>query len=169
MCTVLSSSAISKHWLRQLYRWWQREGKTLQHPSMSVQLFVGTFVSIQVEGGATARPWLADWLWEAEGRPLYSLRRNRLLAVLSVFLLNTQEMQTGRDKRVIRQRGRAELITEDRTELEDEDLVSLDGVEVVVHGEEDLGVNTQRVSCLHIPISTVYSSFIIKISDILDI
>lgn len=46
-------------------------------------------------------------------------------------------MQTERGERVIRQRGRAELITEDLTNLEDENFVSLDGVEVVVHGEED--------------------------------
>lgn len=43
-------------------------------------------------------------------------------------------MQTDR---VIRQRERAELFA-DLANLEDVDFVSLDGVEVVVHGQEDL-------------------------------
>lgn len=66
--------------------------------------------------------------------PLYGLGKNRLLAVLDQ---DTEGMQTENGEGAIRQRGRAELITEDLTDLEGEDLVSLDGVEVVVHGQED--------------------------------
>lgn len=44
---------------------------------------------------------------------------------------------TNRKMRAIRQRGRAELTAEDLTYLEDKDLVSLDSVEVVIHGQED--------------------------------
>lgn len=47
------------------------------------------------------------------------------------FLKKMEGMQTDR---AIRQRERAELFAN----LEDVDFVSLDGVEVVVHGQEDL-------------------------------
>lgn len=40
---------------------------------------------------------------------------------------------------MVRQRGRAQLITTDLASSEDKDLVSLDGVKIVVQGEEDLG------------------------------
>lgn len=49
------------------------------------------------------------------------------------FLKNMDGMQTDR---AIRQRGRAEVFA-DLANLEDVDFVSLDGVEVVVHGQED--------------------------------
>lgn len=47
------------------------------------------------------------------------------------------EKDGGDANRVIRQRERAELFA-DLANLEDVDFVSLDGVEVVVHGQEDL-------------------------------
>lgn len=47
------------------------------------------------------------------------------------------EKDGGDANRVIRQRERAELFA-DLANLEDIDFVSLDGVEVVVHGQEDL-------------------------------
>lgn len=50
------------------------------------------------------------------------------------FLKKMEGMQTDR---AIRQRERAELFA-DPANLEDVDFVSLDGVEVVVHGQEDL-------------------------------
>lgn len=59
--------------------------------------------------------------------------------LLFFFFKNTKETET--ERRAIRQRRRAELITKDLTNLEDVDLVSLDGVEVVVHGQEDLSGN----------------------------
>lgn len=37
--------------------------------------------------------------------------------------------------------AKAERTAEDQTRLEDEDLVSLDAVQVVVHGQEDLEEN----------------------------
>lgn len=37
-----------------------------------------------------------------------------------------------------------------RADLKDEDLVSLDGVEVVVHGEEDLGGDGTQVQSEHV-------------------
>lgn len=60
-----------------------------------------------------------------------------------------QEHELRETRGTIRQRGRAELIAEDLTNLEDEDLVSLDGVEVVVHGEEDLGGNERGEGLEH--------------------
>lgn len=41
-------------------------------------------------------------------------------------------------RRRLRQRGRAELVAGDPMSLEEVDLVSLDGVQVVVHGQEHL-------------------------------
>lgn len=55
------------------------------------------------------------------------------------FLLKEHDGDAnGKRRRSDKAERRAQLIAED---LEDEDLVSLDGVEVVVHGEEDLGGN----------------------------
>lgn len=48
------------------------------------------------------------------------------------------------DQRTIRQRIGAELITGDQTDLENQDLVSLDGVEIVVHGQKDLDGKWER-------------------------
>lgn len=53
------------------------------------------------------------------------------------FFFKTQRRCERREMRVIRQRGGAELIVGDSTYLEDKDLVSLDCVEVVIHGQED--------------------------------
>lgn len=44
----------------------------------------------------------------------------------------------------IRQRGGASLIQNESANLEDKDFVSLDGVEVVIQGEEDLGERAER-------------------------
>lgn len=56
---VLHHQQLSKHRSQQLYWWWQREDETLQHHLTSMQLFIGTLVSVQEEGGATAPTWLA--------------------------------------------------------------------------------------------------------------
>lgn len=70
---------------------------------------------------------LPDWLREA-GRCSSTAQKQ---ATGLCFLKKMDGMQTDR---AIRQRGRAELFA-DLANLEDVDFVSLDGVEVVVHGQ----------------------------------
>lgn len=50
----------------------------------------------------------------------------------------------GTDQRTIRQRTGAELISGDQTDLKNQDLVSLDGVEIIVHGQKDLDGKWER-------------------------
>lgn len=49
-----------------------------------------------------------------------------------------------RNKEVIRQRGGAQLIRNEDWNLEDKDFVSLDGVKVIIQGEEDLTEVAER-------------------------
>lgn len=50
---------------------------------------------------------------------------------------------------MIRQRGIAEVSTKDPLKLEDVDLVSLDGVKVVIHCQEDLIRNRRGERLTH--------------------
>lgn len=50
---------------------------------------------------------------------------------------------------MIRQRGVAEVSTEDPLKLEDVDLVSLDGVKVIIHCQEDLIRNRRGEGLVH--------------------
>lgn len=56
MCILLSSSSAVNIDHNGYIDDGSKRTKTLQHHSTSTQLFVGTFVSIQVVGGATAPP-----------------------------------------------------------------------------------------------------------------
>lgn len=136
--------------------------------SLNVDPALHWHICVHTGGGRGYCPSLTGWL-AVRGRKVPTVQPGKKQATSFRTWRGCERKET----RAIRQRGRAELITEDLTSLEDEDLVSLDGVEVIVHGQEDLGGNERgeglvhRVSCLQIPIPTIYLRFIFKTSHIL--